>query len=921
MTTKEEIRSRLPDYLRSIGINPDRHFKCLNPSHKEKTGSMKYYKKKHIVRCFGCGTNYDIFDLIGLKYKLNNFKDQFSKACEIFNINNFNVKKTVKNKPVEVNVEMKKVIDYTEYFMKCTESVNETNYFKERGLSAGTIQHFNLGYDPNIKYSGLNCKGVIIPTAKDSYVIRNIENKGKNDKIRKMGSSNLFNVEALQNKEYCFIVEGEFDAMSIVEVGFNSIGLGGIGNLNKLIEVIDVIKPQCTFIISLDNDEAGKKATLQLEEQFKYLKIPFIIENISKDHKDANEALINDREGFKSKIIEVIHIASKYENEKYFNQIFFKFEPEFNVVNNSLQLVKQEKNKNIIFIELCNFISYITLIETLDDNQETKLLYHIEGINKSGKHLKKLIVNSEEFSSLNWINKSSWAVDAIINPGRLNKDYIYKALQITGQKAPRQYKYSHTGWIKINNKWVYLHNKGAVGEPELIVELDSSLKQYTLIPPKDQLKAIEMAKKLLKVAPNRISIPLMALTFLSPLNEFLSQRECTPKLYLFLKGESGAGKSSIASIYLNFFGADFNNNSFPAGFSDTVTAIEKKGSVIKDALFVVDDFHPRGTNELNKMTAIFEALTAQYGDRKARDRCNNKAELKYSIPPMGNLLITGETYPKVSQSRLARGFFIDTNKGDINFNQLQAIQENKSLLSEVMYLYINSIRQDIDPIALEKKFYEYRKIFLNNEYARIAEINAFLLIGYSTFIKFLEKYEAINQQEANKMLNEAINELNKAGIKQNTILEGEKPAIIFLKTFISLKESGQIKILDEKSTEDQPLNFCGYEKKDIYAIVFESVFEKICKFRQNIDSPFPVDIKTLEDNLSKLGILEPKKQIRFGGKTKRFHSMNKAAIQLILGEEEEYGEPMTKEEEKLFVEQLSLSSSKVVSMNRDSIKP
>ena len=45
---------------------------------------MRYTSKLDICKCFSCGVNYDIFDLVGLDYKLDNFKVQLLKVEELY---------------------------------------------------------------------------------------------------------------------------------------------------------------------------------------------------------------------------------------------------------------------------------------------------------------------------------------------------------------------------------------------------------------------------------------------------------------------------------------------------------------------------------------------------------------------------------------------------------------------------------------------------------------------------------------------------------------------------------------------------------------------------------------------------------------------------------------------------------------------
>ena len=82
--TKDYLKSKLADYLRQKGINLSKNFTCLNPSHPDHHPSMSFNPKTNQVHCFACNVTYDIFDVIGLDYHLNSFKEQYAKACEIF---------------------------------------------------------------------------------------------------------------------------------------------------------------------------------------------------------------------------------------------------------------------------------------------------------------------------------------------------------------------------------------------------------------------------------------------------------------------------------------------------------------------------------------------------------------------------------------------------------------------------------------------------------------------------------------------------------------------------------------------------------------------------------------------------------------------------------------------------------------------
>ena len=90
--------------------------------------------------------------------------------------------------------------------------------------------------------------GLFIPTGKSSYLARdtreNIPEKQKKFSKIKVGRSKIFNEQALlaasESDEPIFIVEGELDALSIIEVGGNAVALGSTAN--KRIFIRPVLK-------------------------------------------------------------------------------------------------------------------------------------------------------------------------------------------------------------------------------------------------------------------------------------------------------------------------------------------------------------------------------------------------------------------------------------------------------------------------------------------------------------------------------------------------------------------------------------------------------------------------------------------------------------------------------------------------------
>lgn len=81
---KQFLLSKLPDYLKSKGINVNSNFFCLNPTDTAHIPSMSYDASNYTVKCFNCNAVYNIFDLIGIDFNISDFSHQFIKAHELY---------------------------------------------------------------------------------------------------------------------------------------------------------------------------------------------------------------------------------------------------------------------------------------------------------------------------------------------------------------------------------------------------------------------------------------------------------------------------------------------------------------------------------------------------------------------------------------------------------------------------------------------------------------------------------------------------------------------------------------------------------------------------------------------------------------------------------------------------------------------
>ena len=293
---KEFIRSKCQEYLQDKGIDVQRPFRCLNPEHRDKHPSMSFDKKRDKVHCFSCGADYDTFDLVGIFEGLKGFREIFNKSCEIFGCETDSLSISDTNNP---NLER----DLSSYFVHCHSLVKETDYWEHRGLSAAVVNRFNLGFDPIFKRGtgGKLWAALIIPVSSGSYVARNTDDSVEHkDRIRRCGGGAFFNVEALKEDRPVFVVEGELDALSVVEVGGAALSLGSVANVTGFLRYLEEerVTLKHSLLVALDNDHEGMAAARKLIKGLVARKLPARQVDISGTFKDPNEALVAYREAF-----------------------------------------------------------------------------------------------------------------------------------------------------------------------------------------------------------------------------------------------------------------------------------------------------------------------------------------------------------------------------------------------------------------------------------------------------------------------------------------------------------------------------------------------------------------------------------------------------------------------------------------------
>lgn len=174
---------------------------------------------------------------------------------------------------------------------------NVVQWFEKRGITQKTLLRTKVS--DGIEYmpqTGKQENTIHFNYFRSNELINvKYRDNNKNFKLYKEAELIFYNLDAIKENDNCFIVEGEIDALSLIEAGIdNVVSVPNGANLNSnnlqyLDNCYDYFVGKKEIILWLDNDIAGRKLKLDLAERLGLERCKFIeIE----DCKDANEYLL-----------------------------------------------------------------------------------------------------------------------------------------------------------------------------------------------------------------------------------------------------------------------------------------------------------------------------------------------------------------------------------------------------------------------------------------------------------------------------------------------------------------------------------------------------------------------------------------------------------------------------------------------------
>ena len=448
-------------------------------------------------------------------------------------------------------------------------------------------------------------------------------------------------------------------------------------------------------------------------------------------------------------------------------------------------------------IQISNFIARIIRETIYDDGAEESRSFEIEGklaVENTSMTLPKITIPSLKFDGLTWIPQS-WGGKPTKLPNETS--YLpYAIRQLSGQ-IPQQTIYRHLGWRQVNNEWIYCHAGGAIGAPDILVDVSKErFERYTLPSSLGKLKeGLSASLKFLEMGDPLVTYPTWSLPWRAVLCEALP---CTVVPYVV--GPSGVFKSSHIACLLAHHGHFRSKDDLPAHWESTDNALEKGSFIAKDVLYVIDDLNPETIkNRREDYEKRFSRIIRSVGNVTGRRRLNSDLHTRLEYTPRGLVMATGEYMPHLPSSTLARLFPIPYEEGSIDKTKLGDIQQHLDALPVTMRGYIEYLQSDFEIWRqdLQKRFQRLRQnaADLTTYHSRLPENVAHLALGLEMALEYARQMGILDEAEVQKHFEMGWTAFLTLAHQHGRVLREENPVQIFIQTLKEGLASGKAYLL------------------------------------------------------------------------------------------------------------------------------
>jgi hypothetical protein len=469
-------------------------------------------------------------------------------------------------------------------------------------------------------------------------------------------------------------------------------------------------------------------------------------------------------------------------------------------------------------VPLCNFTAQITEVVSRDDGAEQTALFSVAGATAGGRELPPVSVPAMDFAGLGWVT-SAWHGEGVVYAGQGTRDHLRAAIELLSPDRQRRTVYTHTGWRRVGGTWVYLHGAGAIGPVGTVggmeVSLPDSLVAFALPAPPDGealAAAVRASLALLDgLVANRFAFPLLGAVFRAVLGEAPGPID----LSLHLAGPHGVGKSELAALAQQHFGAGLDARHLPGSWSSTANALEGLAFAAKDALLVVDDYAPRGAiADRQRLERDADRLLRAQGNRAGRQRMRPDGSQRPPKPPRGLILSTGEDVPP-GQSLRGRMLVLEVSPGDVPLPRLTPHQRAAAagLNAQVLAGFIRWLAPQYGELCRrlpDERSRLREKATTGMGSTRTPAVVADLVLGLRYFLRFAAEAGAITAAERDGLEQRGWMALVEAAAAHTSHVQSAEPAQLFVRLLVDALASGRAHVAGPDGAEPENPSAWGW---------------------------------------------------------------------------------------------------------------
>lgn len=350
------------------------------------------------------------------------------------------------------------------------------------------------------------------------------------------------------------------------------------------------------------------------------------------------------------------------------------------------------------------------------------------------------------------------------------------------------------GWKQINGELRYVTPGGVIGT-NYDIKSQFGVEWIPFEVNCDEKMRYLQFLSMRKLTPDKQMAPILQLYMIqSVLYTWFESVNATPKYCLFIEGQKGTHKTSLALTMTQFGGLKTPRFTFmssqaglEAGFVDYF-----------DAVMLVDDLMPIESGSVkNTIEGNLEFLVRLFGDGTGKmrnlDFCDSGRVRQYRTH--GGCVFTGEYYIGCGSS-LARMLVLHCDKNDIDIQRLTEYQNHPEILDQFVQSFLSYISKEwIKLVTYMRQYFEDRRRRAYGSFSnpRYGEYYAQLMLAAEILAQYGAALGVIKQEERGNFISEYENIIMQVLHANDKKLLDEEPVVKIAKAVFEAYDNAEVR--------------------------------------------------------------------------------------------------------------------------------